>query len=159
MARAYYVKSARKDNPAVKKGQPYWWWKFRYGGKRYSATRPRPSQLTSSPYYSAIRQMIEFVEDSEFPVGDTDQLETVRDDLTTQLQELLDETQDALDNMPEQLQDGSVLQERVEALESAISEVEDVEAPDDWEDEDVDDEDKEEFDTGLFIEPISAAEV
>lgn len=48
MPRVHYVKKARKDNPAVKAGEPYYWWKFRYGGKRYSRTRPTRSQLTQS---------------------------------------------------------------------------------------------------------------
>lgn len=31
MARLHFVKSARKDNPSaeVKKGESYYWWKFR----------------------------------------------------------------------------------------------------------------------------------
>ena len=43
MPRVHHVKSARKDNPVAKKGESYYWWKFRYGGKRYSKT-PRPGR-------------------------------------------------------------------------------------------------------------------
>ena len=43
MPRVNYVKKARKNNPAVKRGESYFWWKFRYGGKQYSKTRPRQS--------------------------------------------------------------------------------------------------------------------
>ncbi len=52
MARAHFVKKARKDNPAagIKAGDSYYWWKFRRGGKHYSKTAPRPSQLTQSEY-------------------------------------------------------------------------------------------------------------
>jgi hypothetical protein len=54
MPRVHHVKRAAKDNAAVKKGQPYYWWKFRYGGKRVSATPPRPSQLTMSKMSSVL---------------------------------------------------------------------------------------------------------
>lgn len=159
MPRVNYVKSARKDNPAVSKGEPYFWWKFRYGGKRYSRTRPRPSQLTQSEYLSTIRSLVEQVEDQSFDVGDVEGLEEFRDEILSQLEELREMTQDALDNMPEQLQDGSVSQERLEALEEAISEVESIEAPDDWSDEDTPEEDREEFDESLFIDPIANADL
>lgn len=54
MARAHFVKKARKDNPAVKAGESYYWWKFRRGPKRYSKERPRPSQLTQSEFYGQV---------------------------------------------------------------------------------------------------------
>lgn len=50
MPRVHHVKKARKDNPVVKAGEPYYWWKFRFGPKRYSTKRPRPSQLTQAKY-------------------------------------------------------------------------------------------------------------
>lgn len=68
MTKAHFVKKAAKDNPAVKKGEPYWWWKFMVGGrggpKHYSATRPRPSQLTQSEFLSAIYSQQEDLEDA-----------------------------------------------------------------------------------------------
>lgn len=51
------------------------------------------------------------------------------DSITNDLQELCDELQDRLDNMPEGLQDGDVgqlLQERIDTLEDAISEMESI---------------------------------
>jgi len=47
MVRVHYVKKARKDNPAVKAGEPYYWWQFYRGQKQYSATYPRRSQVTN----------------------------------------------------------------------------------------------------------------
>ena len=102
MPRVHHVKKARKNNPAVKRGESYFWWKFRYGGKRYSATRPRPSQLTQSAYFGTLRGMVEAIEDYE--VSDKDDLETLKDDIITQLSDLCSETQDSLDNMPDSLQ-------------------------------------------------------
>jgi hypothetical protein len=54
MPRVHHVKKARKDNPVAKRGESYYWWKFRYGGKHYSLTRPKASQLTQSPYLAII---------------------------------------------------------------------------------------------------------
>lgn len=129
MPRVTFVKSARKDNPVAKKGESYYWWKFRYGGKRYSLTRPRPSQLTQSAYYGTVRSLIEQVEDAGTP-EDNDALTGLRDEIKDELGSLLDETQGSLDNMPDQLQyspTGELLQERIDAIEYAMGEIENIE--------------------------------
>ncbi len=54
MPRVTHVRKARKDNPVCKAGESYYWWKFRFGGKHYSLTYPKPSQLTQSVYLSVI---------------------------------------------------------------------------------------------------------
>lgn len=122
MPRVHHVKKARKDNPAVKRGQPYYWWKFRYGGKRYSKTYPEPWQLTQSEYLQRAYQM-----EAQIPrLYTQDQV----DYLILEAEELRDETQQKLDNMPEQLQCGStgeLLQERVDSLEQFISLLEELE--------------------------------
>lgn len=49
--------------------------------------------------------------------------------MTNEIQELLDETQEKLDNMPESLQDsdnGILLQERIDAMENCIRDLESV---------------------------------
>lgn len=124
MPRVTFVKAARKDNPVCKKGESYFWWKFRYGGKRFSLTRPRQSQLTQSAYFGTVYGMQEGVEDYE--VGCVEDFETLKDDITSQVDELRDETQGSLDNMPDQLQyspTGELLQERIDALEGIESEI------------------------------------
>jgi hypothetical protein len=128
MPRVTFVKSARKDNPVCKRGESYYWWKFRYGGKRYSLTRPRGSQLTQSAYYSTVRGMCEGIED--YTVEDADDFESLKDDITSQVDELRDETQGSLDNMPESLTyspTGELLQERIDALEGVESEIDCIE--------------------------------
>lgn len=131
MPRVHYVKKARKDNPAVKAGEPYYWWKFRYGGKRYSKTRPLPSQLTQSEYLSTGYSLQECLP-TMFCVFED--LENDRDEVVGQLEQLRDMSQESLDNMPQELQDssdtGMLLQERVDNMESLISRVQDVEIPD-----------------------------
>ena len=124
MPRVHHVKKARKDNPVCKKGESYYWWKFRHGGKRYSLTRPRPSQLTQSAYYSTVRSLVEQIEDAT--VTDTDQFEELRDGIREELESLQSECQDSLDNMPDSLQyspTGELLQERIDACDSAISDL------------------------------------
>lgn len=54
MPRVHFVRKARKDNPACKRGESYYWWKFRYGPKQYSKTQPKPSDLTQSEYLKVI---------------------------------------------------------------------------------------------------------
>jgi len=65
MPKVTYVKSARKDYPEhdIAKGDSYYWWAFRYGGKRYSKTPPRPSQLTQSDKLSRVYATHESIED------------------------------------------------------------------------------------------------
>ena len=65
MPRVHYVKKSRKDNPAVKKGESYYHWKFAYSPKRYSKTRPRPSQLTQSYKLSRYYEAQEAIEDAD----------------------------------------------------------------------------------------------
>ena len=43
--RVHYVKSARKDNPVAKKGEPYYWWQSYCSPKQFSKTPPRPWSL------------------------------------------------------------------------------------------------------------------
>jgi len=138
MARAHFVKKARKDNPAagIKTGDSYYWWKFRRGGKRYSKTHPRPSQLTQSEYLSSAYALQEQIEDMKIDPGDlraaADELRNVADEIRN----LGQEQEDKIGNMPDSLQDSDsaqLLRGRAEACESladelhsAASEIEDL---------------------------------
>jgi hypothetical protein len=125
MPRVNFVKAARKDNPVAKKGEPYYWWKFRYGGKRFSLTHPKPSQLTQSAYLSTVYTIQEQIEAWD-TITNEDDLEMFKDEIRNQLEELRDQTQESLDNMPESLQysqTGELLQERIDALESAMDDI------------------------------------
>ena len=137
MPRVHYVKSARKDNPVAQKGESYYWWKFRFGGKRYSKTYPKRSQLTQSAYFGALYDLCEVIEDYEIEPGEASDVENMRDEIESELNNLLDECQSSLDNMPESLQyspTGELLQERIDALENAINEVGYIEEPEQWQD-------------------------
>lgn len=145
MARATFVKSARVEvaeencgiKGGIKVGDSYYWWKFKRGGKRWSATPPKRSQLTQSNFYASVYDL----EDDVISNASADDgLAGVRDDVTSTLQEIADQCQESLDNMPEGLQQGStgeLLQERIYAMESAISEFDGLEL-DEPDDDDLD---------------------
>lgn len=127
MARATLVKKARKDVPGtnIKAGDSYYWWKFRRGGKHYSKTPPRRSQLTQSSFYAALWD----IEDEIAALPADPVLQDSVEDIIGSLEELRDECQSSLDNMPEGLQQGptgDLLQERIDAVESAISDLEQI---------------------------------
>jgi len=122
MARAHFVKTAAKDNAVVKKGESYWWWAFRFGGKHFSKEQPKPSQLTQSAYMSGVLALQEMID--EFPLNEVADLEMLRDDVDSQLDEIKSTVEDSLSNMPEGLQQGetgSMMQERIDACDSAQS--------------------------------------
>lgn len=127
MARLHFVKKAQKDYPEsnIKKGESYYWWKFNYGRKQKSKSKPSRSQLTQSDFYGQLWDIQDSIE--KFIA------ETIEDDIggmTSELQDLLDECQEKLDNMPKQLQEssdsGMLLQERIENLESYVSDLESI---------------------------------
>lgn len=125
------VNKARKAIPeaGIKVGDTYYWWKFRYGGKRYSKTYPKRQQLTQSSYYAAVF-------DIEDRIGELHKMSTA-DDLKSEIESIMDdieslrdEQEEKLMSMPDHLQEtsssGQLLQERIDALESAYSEFESI---------------------------------
>ena len=130
MAKAHFVKKARRPVPEanINVGGSYYWWAFMSGGrggaKRYSLTPPKQSQLTQSEFWSAVYSL------QERPApSDLDDVECEIEDLRSELESIMDETQSKLDNMPEGLQQGDsgqLLQERIDACENAISELDSV---------------------------------
>jgi hypothetical protein len=142
MPRVNTIQKAAKDYPdhGIKKEDTYYWWKFRYGGKRMSKTYPKSSQLTQSEYLSSIYSIQE--RDIE---GDFADLESLRDELVNELQEISEGLQERLDNIPEGLQQGStgeLLQERIDCVDGVVSELEgisfDMDEEEDCEEADID---------------------
>lgn len=126
MTRAHFVKKARKDNPVVKAGSSYWWWKFAYRRKQYSATRPRSSQLTQSRW-GEVLVIEEDFDDSIARASSTEDLEGAAQEAVDQLRAIADEFQESIYNMPEQLQDSETanqIQERVDNLNNAADTME-----------------------------------
>lgn len=124
MAHATFVKSAQKDYPeqGIKKGESYYWWSFRFGGKHYSKTPPRPSQLINSPFLSAVAEIEERI--GEFSLAEGDDVASCIEDIKSDIENLRDDTQGSFDNMPEGLQQGDtgqLLQGRIDGLEEMLS--------------------------------------
>jgi archaellum component FlaC len=131
MPKVNHVKAARKDYPAhgIKKGDEYWWWQGAYKPKQFSKTPPKPSQVVGSEYLKTIYGMQEGLSESEWKEeGD---VESNVEDYKMQLEELKSECEEKLENMPEHLRDssdaGNTLQERIDSLDSAISDLESIE--------------------------------
>ena len=125
MPRVHKVNSARKDYPnhGIKKGDTYYWWKFRFGGKRVSLYYPKRSQLTQSAFLGTIYD----IEDDLAAANSESDLQSLVESCISDLEELRDEQEEKRDNMPEQLQDsptGELLQERYDALDDMITELE-----------------------------------
>jgi hypothetical protein len=125
MARAHFVKKAQKDNPVVKKGESYYWWSFRFGGKRYSTKPPRPSQLTQSEFLSQAYELQERIED--LAPADLDDLVSYVEEIGNEFRQLGEECSEKHDNMPEGLQDGDtgqLLEARAEKCVEIADELE-----------------------------------
>ena len=127
----------RDDTDAIfiAKGESYYWWQFQKSPKQYSKTRPRASELTQSAYYSTLYSIVEQIED--FSADSAEELSDFAENIKTELEDLRDTTQESYDNMPENLQyspTADLLQERVDSLESGISEIESIDF--DYEEED-----------------------
>jgi hypothetical protein len=127
MTRVHKVEKARRDYPdhGIKKGEPYYWWAFRFGGKHMSKEPPRRSQTTQSAFYGTLWD----IEDDLSALPADDGLKDALDDIASRLRELGEECQSSLDNMPEGLQQGDtgqLLQERIDGCESAADELENI---------------------------------
>jgi len=130
MASVHFVKKARKANKeaGIKKGESYYWWSFKFGGKRYSKTLPRASQLTQSDFLSQAYSLSEQLEDITVDM-DIDEIRSQVEDVVEQIRSLGEEQAEKYDNMPEGLQSGStgeLLQGRVDECEDWASNLESV---------------------------------
>ena len=129
MARVFKVDKSRKEQTCGKcrqiipVGSPYLYATPMHRAKMIRCTKcGLKSYETSGSEYV---QTIGALGDNWRTEYGIDNIEGIIDTLT----ELMDNAQDSLDNMPEQLQygpTGEMLQERIDGLESAISELEDI---------------------------------
>lgn len=132
MPKVHYVKAARKSNPVANVGESYYWWKFRYGGKKYSKTPPKPSKLTQSDFLSQYYGIQEGVEVQSF--DSVDDFDIYKEELIGELETLRDEQEEKFENMPESLQGGStgdLIQGRIEGLEEWLDSIGQIEVDDD----------------------------
>ena len=96
----------------------------------------QPWEVTTSDYQLSVGEIVYHWQDNY------DVSEEGRDEIVSELETIRDDLQDRLDNMPEGLQQGDtgqLLQDRIDSLEAAISDLENI----DFDDEEEMDEDKE----------------
>lgn len=135
-----------KDEILIHKGEGYWTWSFMYGGTYYSKTAPRQSQLTQNEYKQTIYSLQEEIDD--WKPSETDEAESFVDEVRGEIEDLKEQQEEKLDNMPEQLQDsdaGQTLQERIDNLDDVLCDIDSIDTDYDsfdWEDA-PDDSDKE----------------
>lgn len=137
MTTLHHVKKARKTirGTGVKKGGPYWWWRFRVNGrgsvKHVSTVRPRRSQLTRSPFlqvlYEAEDRLLDATNVFVSSGGGLDGLITAINDAAETVREERVTCGEKLCNTPEPLKEaptGVLLAEREEACERIADELE-----------------------------------
>lgn len=128
--RANFVKSARRDYPeaGIKKGESYWWWKSRYGPKQMSKTRPKESQLTNSEYLSTLLSIEEGIQ-AIMGTADFDDAIVALEEAEGELDNLRSECEDKVSNLESAFPGGcpsmELLQERADACDALMSEVQD----------------------------------
>lgn len=123
-ARKEYICS--KCGNSINKGEIYSLLKMMYQKPKRACSKCgfTRSETTTSDYYAAI-----------WDIEDNLQVDSQEDieDLVNELESLKEELEERLQNMPEQLQytpNGELLQERIDDIECAISELESIEFPD-----------------------------
>lgn len=139
MARVTKVEKARKDiigsdgKVLVAKGESYYHWTLGFRGrKQISKTYPNKRQLTQSEH----RLRIYDFEDSlnGLTANTAEELSEAIECFVGEISEYKDDLEDRLSNMPDHLQESSILNERIEGLDNAINELEsmdlDYEEPD-----------------------------
>lgn len=145
MARVTFVKKARKaiKSAGIAKGQSYYWWKFRFGGKRVSKTPPRRSQLTQSSKKAAlfdaedaVVEAIANVRAGRWGLSDLrDTLEQCAEDVRG----VAEEYRDSASNMESAFPNGSPkideLNERADEVEETANELDQIVQDIDGEDE------------------------
>lgn len=164
MPKVNFVKAAAKDNRVAKKGESYYWWKFRYGSKHMSKTPPRPSQLTQSDFLSRQMELEERIGDL---TADTfEDLKSEVEEIVSEIRSLGEEQGDKVNNLPDSLQQGptgELLEGRASGCEEWADELEavdlDVDEPTDDEarndlgiDEPTEDEARESLDDADFAD-------
>jgi hypothetical protein len=116
MPKVIFVKKAQKDIPGtnIKKGDSYYWWKFRFGGKRTSKTYPKRSQLTQSDFLQRIYEIEDQLSGASF--SEPKDVETFIDEINSELS-IDDIDVDDTDLDPEEATEDEVEEAKQKVLE------------------------------------------
>lgn len=127
-----------KDTLLVAKGQDYYTWQFKNSPRQYSLKSPTRQQLTQSDYLISVYDLQDRID--EISAEDAETLQSLVEDIKSEIESLRDEQEEKRSNMPEHLQDvgsGETLQERYNALDEAVSALDGIDL--EFEDPDIDD--------------------
>lgn len=135
MGKVQYIKKARKQwkcgkcNTLIEVGMSYYKGEINFGPTIVRCTRCKlqPWEVTTSEYSL---QVGELVNNWSETYG---QGEEALEEISSELENIRDQVQERLDNMPEGCQEGDVgqmMQERIDALESAQSDIDCIDADD-----------------------------
>ena len=139
-ATVHYVAKSRKMHigndglVAVLIGQSYYWWKWAFGQRQISLTKPTPRQLdkypdTVSKIWDDFKTQAEEFTSADF-IEDKDDLDT----LISEIQSFKEEREEAISNMEEYFQESEQLEsmkELLEEIEETLSELENIEVDED----------------------------
>ena len=135
MGKVTYIKKARKEHKCRKcgvvipVGAPYYKGEINFHPDivRCIGCKLERWEVTTSEYALSVGEIV-FKWKENYDIG-----EETPTDIAESLQEILDECQEKLDNMPESLQcspTGEILQERIDNLESVIGDLEAIDIED-----------------------------
>lgn len=133
----------------IKKGEPYIWWKFNFGAKYVRCAEPscypKPSDLTRSEFWGRMGDL----QQEGFEGTTYEELRDRRETVMDALNEIADDCEEKFNNMPQSLQDGDtgqLLQERADACRDCVTELEDIDLPEEEPPDEKDEEAVEEYD-------------
>lgn len=161
MASITHVKKSRKAyrcskcGKEIPRGSPYVRGDLNFSPSiiRCEACGLESWEVTTSDYQLRVGEVVyRWQSNNSTETGD---LEDTLDNIKSELDDIKCELEDRLDNMPEGLKDsdtGSILQERIDGLDSAISDLENIDCDIDEED---DEQEKAEEIVGLIEEALS----
>ena len=147
MGKIYKIEKSRKEytcsrcGKKIEKGQPYLRGELNFSKPiiRCPKCGLQHWEVTTSEYQLNVGEIV-YRWNENYEVS-----EDGRDNIISDLEEIKDELQDRLDNMPEGLQQGDtgcLLQARIDSLDGAIYDLESIDFDDDNFDDDVDEEDR-----------------
>ena len=138
MARNYTVEKARKAQgncrkcgKAIKGGDKYHWAKPRYGGKIVHCDACGGITASEKTGSAFLQSLFALQESMGQMFGDVDGVESDIESIKEELEDMKSTCEESLENMPYNLREtsssGEMLQERIDNLDSAISDLDSVE--------------------------------
>lgn len=119
-----HIPADENDEILIPAGATYYSWQRKREPRSYSLTYPEFPRLVSDHVLA-----VEGFEERKEALDNVDDRDTLADEVDTYKEEL----EEKLSNMPDQLQDSSVLNERIDEMETLASEIREMEFDEDEE--------------------------